>query len=161
MDYHQNISYKSSFYSIYRTICYCENNIVNLILSFFAAKARKNNVDFLVDVRLPQSLSISETELCALLSNALGNAIEAASKVVVEEFRRVRISCQTHKGNLLIFIENSFTGRLVMEKGLPKSSREGHGFGIRSMVMINERYKGYCSFEAKGEVFIMRIVLPL
>ncbi|HHY91208.1 MAG TPA: sensor histidine kinase, partial [Clostridiales bacterium] len=61
----------------------------------------------------------------------------------------------------LIFIENGFTGEVVMENGLPQSSREGHGFGIKSMVMIAERYNGYCSFEAKGEIFIMRAVLPL
>jgi len=140
---------------------YCQNNTVNLILSFFAAKAEESEVRFSVDAQLPQTLSVSETEICALLSNGLENAIEAAIQVAEEQFRRVRISCQTHKGNLLIFIENGFTGEVVMENGLPQSSREGHGFGIKSMVMIAERYNGYCSFEAKGEIFIMRAVLPL
>ncbi|MDD4239694.1 MAG: GHKL domain-containing protein, partial [Desulfotomaculaceae bacterium] len=65
------------------------------------------------------------------------------------------------KGNLLIFIENSFAGELAMENGLPQSLREGHGFGVKSMAMIAERYNGYCSFEAKSEIFTLRIVLPL
>ncbi len=140
---------------------YCENNTVNLILSFFATKAKKNGVIFSVNAQLPQSLSISETELCALLSNGLENAIEAAAQVADEQFRKVGISCQTHKGNLLILIENSFAGKVVMENGLPQSHREGHGFGAKSMDMIAEKYNGYCSFETKGEIFIMRIVLPL
>jgi len=47
---------------------------------------------------------------------------------------------------LLIFIENSFTGKAEMENGLPQSRSEGHGFGIKSMTMIAEEYNGYCSF---------------
>lgn len=140
---------------------YCKNNTVNLILSSFAAKAKNNGVVLSVEAGLPQSLSISETELCTLLSNGLENAIIAAAQVADEQFRKVRISCQTHKGNLLIFIENSFTGKVAMKEGLPQSCREGHGFGVKSMAMIAEKYNGYCSFEAKGEIFTLRIVLPL
>lgn len=139
---------------------YCENNTVNLILSSFTAKAKKNGVEFSVDAQLPQVLAISETELCALLSNGLENAIEAAAQAA-DEFRKVRISCQTHKGNLLIFIENSFRCKVAMENGLPQSHREGHGFGVKSIAMIAEKYNGYCSFETKGGIFTMRIVLPL
>lgn len=140
---------------------YCENNTVNLILTSFAAKAKNSGVVFSVDARLPHSLSISETELCALLSNALENAISAAAQVADEKFRNVRISCHTHKGNLLIFIENSFAGEITMEDGLPQSHREGHGLGAKSMAMIVEKNNGFCSFEAKNEIFTLRIVLPL
>ncbi len=140
---------------------YCENNTVNLILSSFASKAKKRGVVLSVEAELPQSLSVSETELCALLSNGLENAIDAAAQVVDEQLRKVRVNCQTHKGNLLIFIENSFTGSVETEGGLPQSFREGHGFGSKSMVMIAEKHNGYCSFEAKDEIFTLRIALPL
>lgn len=140
---------------------YCENSTVNLILSSFVAKASSKGVDIVVDAELHPELSISETELCALLANGLENAVEAAAQVVDEKFRKVRISLQTHKSNLLILIENSFKGKVSMEGGLPQSSREDHGFGTRSIAMIAEKYKGYCSFEAKEEIFTLRIVLPL
>lgn len=140
---------------------YCENNTVNLILTSFAAKAKNSGVVFSVEADLPQSLSVSETELCALLSNALENAISAAAHVVDEKFRNVRISCNIHKGNLLIFIENSFAGEVIMESGLPKSHHEGHGLGTKSIAMIVEKNNGFCSFEVKDEIFTLRIVLPL
>ncbi len=140
---------------------YCENDTVNLILSYFVTKAKNRGVVLAVEADLPQSLSISETELCALLSNGLENAIAAAAQVADEQFRKARISCQIHKGNLLIFIENSFRGKIAMENGLPQSCREGHGFGVKSIAMIAEKYKGYCSFVAKDEIFTLRIVLPL
>lgn len=140
---------------------YSENNTVNLIISSFAAKARGNGVALSVDAGLPASLELPETELCALLSNGLENAITAAARVDDEHFRTVRISCQTHKGNLLIFIQNSFTGEVVMEDGLPQSRLEGHGFGVKSMAMIAEKNNGYCSFTAEDEIFTVKIVLPL
>jgi sensor histidine kinase regulating citrate/malate metabolism len=61
----------------------------------------------------------------------------------------------------LISIENIFTGQLTMENGLPQSNREGHGFGVKSIAMIAEKYNGYFSFEAKGEIYTLRIALPL
>jgi two-component system sensor histidine kinase AgrC len=140
---------------------YSENNTINLILSFFAAKARGNGVALSVDADLPANLDLPETELCTLLSNGLENAITAAAKVDDEHFRTVRISCQIHKGNLLIFIQNSFTGEVIMENGLPQSRLEGHGFGVKSMAMIAEKNNGYCSFTAEDEIFTLKIVLPL
>ncbi len=140
---------------------YCENNTINLILSYFEARAKNKGVVFSVDAQLPQVLSIPETELCALLSNGLDNAIEASAQVADEQFRKVIINCQSHKNNLLIHIENSFTGKVKMENGIPQSLREGHGFGVKSIAMIAEKYNGYCSFDAKDEIFIMRLVLPL
>ena len=140
---------------------YCENNTVNLILSSFVAKAKSRGVALIVDADLPTSLAVPETELCTLLSNSLDNAIIAAAFVADEEFRTVRISCHLHKENLLILIENSYRGEVAMENGLPQSSREGHGLGVKSIVMIAEKRNGYCSFKAKDGIFTLKIVLPL
>lgn len=140
---------------------YSENNTVYLILSSFASKAKLSGVSFSVYAGLPPNLSIPETELCALLSNGLENAITAASQVAEEQLRTVRISCHVHKRKLLIYIENSFKGEIVMENGLPQSQHQGHGFGVKSMAMIAEKYGGYSSFTAKDEVFTVKIVLPL
>jgi sensor histidine kinase regulating citrate/malate metabolism len=141
--------------------CYSQNNTVNLILSSFAAKAKANKVILAVDTDLPTSLDLPATELCTLLSNGLENAITAAAQVEDGQFRTVRVNCKTHKGNLLIFIENNFTGEVTTENGLPQSHRQGHGFGVRSMVMIAEKYNGYCSFVAKDKIFTLKVVLPL
>lgn len=116
---------------------------------------------FSVEAQLPRDIPLPETELCVLLSNGLENAIEAASQVEDEQFRKVRVSCNIHKNNLLIYIDNSFSGKIAMENGLPQSGREGHGFGSKSMVMIAEKYNGYCSFVKTDEIFMLRVVLPL
>jgi len=48
---------------------YCENNAVNLILSYFDSKSRNMGVVLNVEAHLPRDIPIPETELCALLSN--------------------------------------------------------------------------------------------
>ena len=58
---------------------YCDNELVNLLCSSFAGKAQRMGVRLEVDAKLPRELSVSDTELCAVLSNALENALRAVS----------------------------------------------------------------------------------
>lgn len=139
---------------------YCCNNTMNLILSFFAGRAKANGINFTAEVQLPQNISIEETELCALLSNGLENAVNACAEVTEEGLRRLHINCQTHKGNLLIFIENSFNGNILIDNGLLRSEHQGHGYGMKSIMMITRKYNGYCSYTAQDHTFTLRIVLP-
>lgn len=144
-------------------IRYCENETVNLILSSFEGKAKKLQVALHTDVNLPEELNINDTELCALLSNALENAITAAAQVEEEKLRKVYIHAIVNGDRLVISTENAYVGRIEMEGELPKSNRKdaGHGFGIKSMVAIVERYGGLYSFETEGGVFILQLMLPL
>lgn len=144
-------------------IRYCENEIVNLILSSFEAKAKKERVAIHTEVRLPEELCLNDTELCSLLSNALENAITAAAQIEDEKLRKVYIQALINGGKLVISTENAYVGKIEMDGELPKSNNNeaGHGFGIKSMVSIVERHGGLYSFEAEGGVFILRLMLPL
>ena len=144
-------------------IRYCENETVNLILSSFANRARKIQVRLKAEVKLPEELNVSDTELCALLSNALENAISAAAEIEDEKLRKVYIKAMINNDKLVISTENAYVGEITMEGDLPQSNKKeaGHGFGIRSMVSIVERHGGLYSFETEGGVFIMQLMLPL
>lgn len=140
---------------------YCENNAVNLILSSFAARAKERDVLFIAKATIPAALPLSDTELCALLSNGLENAVSAAVQVTAVTQPTVRVNCQPHKDKLLIYISNPYRGTIIMRDGLPENSRPEHGFGTKSIKLITERHAGYCSFEAKDRLFTLKIVLPL
>ncbi|MFA9465078.1 MAG: sensor histidine kinase [Velocimicrobium sp.] len=142
-------------------IHYCENSTINLILSYFAGKAKTVGITFFTDVNIPQDISILETELCALLSNSLENAILACTKVSETNARIVRVICQLHKDNMLIFIENNYNGNVEMINGLPQNHSSGHGFGVKSSMTIVNKYKGYCSYTAIDGIFTVKIVLPM
>ncbi len=142
---------------------YCENETVNLILSCFEARAKKGNVALHVDVKLPENLCINDTELCSLLSNALENAITAAAQIEDEKLRKVYIQGKVNGGKLIISTENAYAGQIELQNELPKTRQKegGHGFGIKSMVSIVERYGGLYSIETEGGIFILRLMLPL
>ncbi|MEG1577448.1 MAG: GHKL domain-containing protein [Oscillospiraceae bacterium] len=142
------------------TIHYCLNSTVNLILSSFVAKGAKMGVTLKIEADLPQQLSLSETELCAILSNGIENAMTATGKLA-EGQKNINIHLSLHKGNLLLSIENPYEGMVRMENGLPQNDAEGHGFGVRSIEMLTRKHNGYCSFTAQGGLFILKVVLPL
>ncbi|WP_394922833.1 GHKL domain-containing protein [uncultured Robinsoniella sp.] len=140
-------------------IRYCRNETVNLILSSFAAKASLSHVNLCVDVDLQQIITLPDTELCCILSNGLENAITAAAKME-GSLRIVRINCHFHKNNLLILIENNYSGNVNMKNGIPQCKNNGHGFGTKSIALITKKHNGYYSFTAKSGMFTLKIVLP-
>ena len=143
--------------------CFCENETVNLILSAFDARSAREGVTLCADAQLPETLPVSDTELCSLLSNALENAVAAAAQVEDEKLRRVYFRALVAGNKLLISTENAYSGRIQWEGELPQTqSREpGHGLGVRSMVSITERRGGLYSFETADGVFMLRLMLPL
>lgn len=140
---------------------FCKNDTVNLILSLFVDKAKSIGVLLTVEAKLPQHLAIPDTELCAVLSNGVENALTAVTKVEDPELHTVRVSCTINRDKLLILIQNAYNGEIETDDNIPISKREGHGFGCRSIAAIAEKRKGFCTFKAHDGIFTLRVVLPL
>ena len=107
---------------------------------------------------------ISPSDVYALFGNALDNAIEAVTQLPDSEQRNVSLNVQAQGRLLSIHVENYFNGELAFEDDLPQTSKEDknyHGFGMKSMRMIVERYNGYLAAEAQGEIFHLNIVMPI
>ena len=139
---------------------FCENELVNLLCSSFSAKAERMGVRLKVDASVPASLTISDTELCTLLSNSLENALNAAGGQ--EESRRwVEFYCGVRMNNFLTEIRNPYTGQIPFQDGLPVSTRPNHGHGCRSIQTITQTYQGMCEFSADGGTFTLRVALPM
>ena len=139
---------------------FCENETVNLLCTSFVKKAERMDVRLQVKVDLPQELSVSDTELCSVVSNGLENALNAAA--AVEASRRwVEFSCSIKQNKLLLEIQNPYDGEVILQDGLPVSAREGHGYGCQSIRTITERHRGLCSFEPGDGLFVLRAVLPV
>ena len=106
---------------------------------------------------------MSTMDVYSLFGNAVNNAVEAVRKVKDPEKRIINIVTE-RKGDLVsINISNFFAGELVFEDDLPtttKKEEEGfHGFGMRSMKLIAEKYGGGLTAAADKEVFNLGIYL--
>lgn len=139
---------------------FCENELVNLLCSSFSAKARRMGIPLTLEAVLPASVSISDTELCALLSNGLENALNAVGELK-ENRRWVEFFCGVRAGKLLIEIKNPYSGQIVFQNGLPTSDRPGHGHGCRSIQTIAQTHRGLYEFKAENGVFTLRVALPI
>jgi len=139
---------------------FCENNIMNLLCSSFADKAEKIGVQLKIDVTLPEFISVSDTELCSIISNGLENALNAVSDLK-NPYRWIEFNCKIKQKKFLIEIKNPYAGSITMQNGLPVSNQTNHGYGCKSIRSITERHHGLCTFEADSKEFTLRIVLPL
>lgn len=137
---------------------YCENEAVDLLCSSFAGKAERMGVRLEVEAGLPETLSLPDTELCALISNGLENALNAAAGT---EDKWVEFFCGIRANKLLVEIKNPYCGQVTLRDGLPVSNRQGHGYGCYSIKTIAERCHGMYSFQPEDGVFTLRVVLPL
>ena len=108
---------------------------------------------------------IHENDIYALLGNILDNAMEASEKrKKADEERVVSISTISKEGFIRIHEENFFDGDLIYENNVLKTTKQNklyHGFGVKSIKLIAEKYHGDVSISAKDGKFILAILFPI
>ena len=102
-------------------------------------------------------------DVYSLFGNAVSNAVEAVEKLDDPEKKIIDIVSECRGELVSIHISNYFSGELKMEDGLPltgKTEEEGfHGFGMKSMKLIAEKYGGSLSASADGDLFTLSVYL--
>lgn len=100
-------------------------------------------------------------EIYSLFGNALENAINAV-KDLPEEKRIISLTETGCKNFVNIRLENYTSGDIVFADGLPVTKKDikYHGYGMKSMKYIVEKYGGLLRAYVKGEVFVLEILFP-
>lgn len=104
---------------------------------------------------------VEELDLYSLFGNLLNNAIEAVSQLPPEQERFITLTARREDSMVTIHAENPCVGTVEFRDGLPKSHRDPnyHGFGMRSMERIAEKYGGSLVAKQVGDVFCLDIIL--
>jgi hypothetical protein len=103
-------------------------------------------------------------DVYALLGNALDNAMEAVADVSDPGRRYIALRVRRSRGLVAVHVENAYAGERTFVDGLPvttKADTRYHGFGMRSIRMICEKYDGHLSVAARDGVFSLTVLLPL
>lgn len=137
---------------------YCNNKIVNMILSVYEGSMKEKDIDFQYDIELPTELKFADSDISSILSNGLENAVHAVAELE-QKNRRIHLEMRMHNDKLLISIKNTYGAKPVIMDGLPQTQEPGHGFGTRSIRYMTEKLKGNCQFLVDETYFILRIVL--
>lgn len=142
---------------------YCDNAVVNTVLSAKAAAMEERGVQFTVQATVPEQVDVTGPDLCALLGNALDNAMEACARLPAQE-REVRLTIRADRGLLALRVVNPCAREPQWEKGRLVSGKkdpENHGFGTESIRGIAEKYGGRADFTVKDGQFECMLYLPL
>ncbi len=136
----------------------CANDTANAVLTAKAEDMRREGIQADIAASLPELLPVEDTDLCALLGNALDNAIEAA---VQTPKKWIVVRCRAEKGLFMLRVENAAAQSPDPDLATSKEDKSSHGFGIPGMREIAERYSGSLETRAMPGKFELVACLPL
>lgn len=132
---------------------FCQNQIINSAISIYADKAISSQIELKYEISLPKESPFDENDMAILFANVLDNAVNA-SLSQVEEKRRIKIKSRYEQNKMVILIENYFVGKVFFDnKGIPLSKKEGHGFGMKSILSVVKKYNGTAVFTHENNIF--------
>lgn len=139
------------------------NEVIDVLLRNMDTLCKDQNIRFNCVSYTDELGKFDSMSLYFLFANAIDNARAGANTVSDPEKRLIDVSLKQFGDSVIIHIWNYFDGNLVMKDGLPVSQRseEGHGFGLKSIKMLVDKFEGAMKAQPEGDVFHLNIILPL
>lgn len=133
------------------------HDLLNLILNQKFQEAEDAGISIQYEMEDMGGLQLKPTEICALFSNILCNAIEANQKIAEGMERWIKLVC-TRKGQILIInISNPMAEKKIrFVGGIPETTKQDkgeHGFGMRSIRQIVNTHNGHMLVETENGIF--------
>lgn len=142
-------------------VIYCNNTIVNSIVSYYVQQSRENDIDISVQIQIEDSFPLPDIDLCVVLGNLLENALEACLRQKVKK-RFIKLNILSKHGSVLILvIENSYEGAIAQKDSVFFSSKKENrvGIGISSVRRIASKYHGLVNFDYTSDIFKVSLLL--
>lgn len=149
---------------IYDAVVETGNEVVNTILSEKILNCEGRHIRLSCIVDASHLDFMSTLDIYALLGNALDNAIENVSRYKDEDKRVISLTIEAVGDFLSIQTNNYCEEKVQFVDGLPLTTKRNqayHGFGIKSMRHLAEKYGGYLVTSLENQVFTLQILLPM
>ena len=106
---------------------------------------------------------MKSTDVSVLFGNALDNAIEGVSRLDSPEKRLIHMSVTRQKSFVRIRVENCCEEAVEFADGLPVTRKDAryHGYGLKSIRSIVEKYEGSMAVKVQDGWFELRILFPV
>ena len=142
---------------------YCENDIINAIISHYASLCELDNINFKTVLNIPVNDDFSVTsDLCVIFSNLLENAYEACKRLDYKENKFIIIKSSLNRNILTITMDNSFNGEVIhIGEKYKSAKRNDYGIGLESIKSISRQYHGDANFTYENNVFYSSIYIVL
>ena len=147
--------------SVYGAYLHTGNEVLDVLLTEKRILCEKNDIRITTMMDGSDLDFVDTLDLYALFSNAITNAIEAVNRLPEGMDRFIALSVSRTGHMILIHIENPCVEELAFQDGLPvtKRDKDYHGFGMKSMERVAEKYGGSLAAAQHGGMFTLDILL--
>ena len=106
-------------------------------------------------MKVPDTLPLTDAELCSLMMNLLDNAVEGASAPGVKRpYIKLDFSVKEHF--FAVSCENASTMEHIQKEAAP-----GHGLGLKIIRQIVARYDDLLETEYGADFYCVKMAIPL
>lgn len=133
------------------------NALLNYIINHKLSKAKEFGIAIKAEIENLEFSYIDSVDFSALLNNMLDNAIRGALE---SKEKRLEVKILSAKGFDVILMKNSID-QSVLEQNpelVSTKTESGHGYGIRQMQTITEKYNGTMELDEEAGMFIVRVM---
>ncbi len=151
--------------SIYDANLKTGNQVVDIILTEKNLICHANGVQLTCMADCSALGFVSEGDLYSLFGNILDNAVAAVLRIGDVNKRGISLHVRSQSGVISIMAENRYEGEISLGRdGLPRTIKEdgrNHGFGLKSIRAVAEKYGGNAVFGFSEEIFTVNVLLPV
>lgn len=141
-----------------RKVIFSGNDALDAILNTKQAAAHQYGINF--DTVIADSLQfMSADDICVLFGNLLDNAISAARNT---ETKQINLNIQPQDTYVSIVLTNSVKEDILATNPTLKTTKQkkdGHGYGIKNVRKVVQKYHGLIRFYEDSGMFVSDILL--
>ena len=148
--------------NIYDSNIKTNNDALDLILTEKSLLCQKKNINLKCFADCSKLNFITEADLYSLFGNMIDNAIEAVTKIEDVNKRSISLIVRNALSCTSIFISNYYEGKIILDNnGMPKTTKANngyHGYGLKSIKLIGDKYDGDFKIDIKDSIFMIQIL---
>lgn len=140
------------------------NHVLDVLLTQKGNQIIENNINFTCVCDGEHLDFVSVLDILSIFGNALDNAIESVKSILNIEERIIKLAVFTQNQLLFIKMENYYVNQLNYVDGVFLSTKgdiQNHGYGIKSIKSIVDKYGGSIKISTDNHWFSLMILLPI
>ena len=134
------------------------NSLLSYIINSKLSMAKEQGIEIKAEIEnLPFSY-MDSVDFSSLLNNMLDNAVKGALE---SESKKLEVNIVSEKGFDIITVKNSIDSSVLKDNPELVTSKEepGHGYGMKQIKAVTEKYEGNIDIYEKDGMFIVRVML--
>jgi len=156
---------------IFDAIAKTGNEALDIVLSEKSMQCQTRAIDFSYIADGMAMRFMNAVDIYLMMDNALENAIESVSSIEDKDRRIISMAIGVKANLLSIHLENFIEKPPIFENdngkghsGLPqttKDDKQNHGFGLKSIRYIAQKYGGNMEVNIKDDRFVLDVLVPI